>query len=191
MAKTPRPVGLADASTTVVLDAARGGDNAAWEELVRRYGSLLRATIAPYRLTPTDAADAMQATWLRLLERAGTIHDPEKLGAWLITTTRRECLALIRRGRAETPTDVSQTDLAAPAPTPETMVIVDETRRLVRQATQELPGRPRAIIEALYYRPCLGYAHVARQTGMPIGSIGPTRARAMRCLRQRLRNRDS
>ena len=62
-------IGLADASTTSVLDAARGGDNAAWEELVRRYGSLLRGTIAPYRLTPTNAADAMQTTWLRLLER--------------------------------------------------------------------------------------------------------------------------
>ena len=151
----------------------------------------LRATIARYRLTPADAADAMQTTWLRLFERAATIRDPERLGGWLATTTQRECLALLRRGRAETPTEMILTNLAAPEPTPETMVIAAETRRRVRRATEELTGRPRAIIEALYYQPCLGYAHLARQTGMPIGSIGPTRARAMRCLRHKLRHCDA
>lgn len=49
-----------------------------------------------------------------------------------------------------------------------------------------LSARSRILINALYYHPCGSYADVARHTGMPIGSIGPTRLRTLRCLRTSL-----
>jgi RNA polymerase sigma factor (sigma-70 family) len=169
-----------------VLAAARAGDKAAWEEIVHRYDRLVRAAVATYRATPTDAADAIQNTWLRLFEHAATIQDPEKLGGWLATTARRECLALIRRQRNEHPVGAIDTGPPAPEPTPEAMAILAETRRQVRLAAEALPPRPRALIDALYYRPCSSYAEVAHQLGMPIGSIGPTRRRTLHCLRHRI-----
>jgi RNA polymerase sigma factor (sigma-70 family) len=174
--------GHAVATTTAVLQAAQAGDSRAWEELLRRYGDLVRAAVARYRLNAGDSADAVQNTWLRLIERATTIRDPEKLGGWLATTARRECLALIRRQRIECPLATIDTGWPSPEPTPEAMAITSETRRHVRSATNTLADRPRALIDALYYRPCSDYAEVARRTGMPIGSIGPTRLRTLRGL---------
>ena len=169
-----------------LLTAARAGDKAAWSEIVRRYDGAVRAAVAYYRPIPADAADAIQNTWLRLFEHAATIRNPEKLGGWLTTTARRECLAQIRRQRTERPLATIDTGQPSADPTPETIAILTETRRQVRQATEALPTRPRALIDALYYRPCGSYTDVARHTGMPIGSIGPTRLRTLRCLRRHL-----
>jgi hypothetical protein len=60
------------------------------------------------------------------------------------------------------------------------MAITAETRARVRRATSALSGRSRTLIDALYYRPCGSYADIARHTGIPVGSIGPTNAREMR-----------
>jgi DNA-directed RNA polymerase specialized sigma24 family protein len=42
--------------------------------------------------------------------------NPEKLGGWLMTTARRECLAQIRRQRTERPLATSDTDQPFPNP---------------------------------------------------------------------------
>jgi len=73
--------------------AARTGDEDAWPELVRRYDGLIRAVVSQFSMNSADSGDAAQNTWLRLFERADTVREPEKLGAWLATTARRECLA--------------------------------------------------------------------------------------------------
>lgn len=173
-------------TNATILDAACAGDASAWDELVRRYHGAVRSAVGSYRLKPADTADAIQNTWLRLFERAATIRNPEVLGSWLTTTARRECLALIRRQRAERPLDPIDSGQPAPDPTPEAAVITAEAQRHVRLATDTLSDRQRTLIDALYYHPVGSYADVRRHTGMPIGSIGPMRQRAIRCLRHRL-----
>ena len=171
-------------TNAMLLDAARHGDAAAWTALIRRYEGTVRAVVAGYRLGAAESADAVQNTWLRLVEHSAAIRDAEKLGGWLGTTARRECLAILRLHRIEPATpDVDQ---VCPAPTPEAAAIFAETRRRVRSATEALSGRPRTLIDALYYQPHVGYADVARRTGVPIGSIGPTRLRALQHLRHSL-----
>jgi RNA polymerase sigma factor (sigma-70 family) len=177
---------IAHASNVVVLDAARAGDATAWDEILRRYQGVVRAAVASRRLNPADAADATQNTWLRLFEHAATIRDPEKLGGWLTTTARRECLAFIRRYRIEHPLAPLGTEQPSQEPTPEAIAITVDTRARVRRATSALSGRSRTLIDALYYRPRGSYADIARYTGIPVGSIGPTRLRTMRCLRREL-----
>lgn len=173
-------------TNATILGAACAGDASAWDELVRRYRGAVRAAVGSYRLKPADAADAIQNTWLRLFERAATIRSPEMLGGWLTTTARRECLALIRRQRAERPVATIDIGQPAPDPTPEAAMVTAEAQRHVRLATDTLSDRQRALIDALYYHPVGSYADVGRHTGMPIGSIGPTHQRAIRCLRHRL-----
>lgn len=173
-------------TNATILGAACAGDASAWDELVRRYRGAVRAAVGSYRLKPADAADAVQNTWLRLFERAATIRNPEMLGGWLTTTARRECLALIRRQRAERPVATIDIGQPAPDPTPEAAMVTAEAQRHVRLATDTLSDRQRALIDALYYHPVGSYADVGRHTGMPIGSIGPTHQRAIRCLRHRL-----
>src|SRR5579862_4969584 len=80
------------------LRAAAGGDAKAWDCLVERFNNLVWAVARSHRLSSADAADVSQTTWLRLVENLDRIQQPERLGAWLATTARRESLAAIRRG---------------------------------------------------------------------------------------------
>jgi RNA polymerase sigma factor (sigma-70 family) len=162
-----------------LLHAATAGDKDAWAELVARYSGLVTAVIAGFRLQESDAADVVQNTWLRLLRYSATIRDPEKLGGWLATTARREALALIRRSRTDIPTASAGDAVAATAPSPEDAVVTAETHAEVRAATSALTGRRRLLVEVLFYQPPQSYEEVARRTGMPLGSIGPTRRRTL------------
>ena len=177
---------MTSTENAALFAAARAGDKNAWPELIRRYEGLVKAVTSHFMMNFADSGDAVQNTWLRLFERAETIREPEKLGGWLATTARRECLAIIRRRRVENQQALADCDLASLDPTPEAVVIAAEMRVCVRAATAALPGRPRALIDALYYRPESTYADVGSVTGMPVGSIGPTRIRTLRHLRRTL-----
>jgi RNA polymerase sigma factor (sigma-70 family) len=173
-------------TVTELVSAAADGDGRAWEEIVARYGDLVRATVAGFRLQQADAADAMQNTWLRALERIGTVRDPERLGGWLTTTAARECLAVLRRSKREMPVDAFVDQIAWTGPTPETRVLRAERDRAVDAAVAQLPTRRRELVDAIFRGPDTDYAQVAQVTGMPVGSIGPTRGRALVELRGRM-----
>jgi RNA polymerase sigma factor (sigma-70 family) len=174
---------LISASTTTLVGAARARDAAAWQELFVRYEALVRRTVAAHRLRSADADDAVQNTWLRAFEKLDTIDDPERLGGWLRTTARRECIKVIRRLRREGPVDLDLEALADDGTGPEAAALDGESHDVVAAAVDRLPERRRLVIRALYYGPDPGYAELSRKTGMPIGSIGPTRLRALRTLR--------
>jgi RNA polymerase sigma factor (sigma-70 family) len=173
-------------SEAELLLAAGSGDRLAWEELVLRYTGVVRSAVSEFRLQESDAADAVQNTWLRLLVHAATIRDPGRLGGWLSTTARREALAVIRRSRPEIASESAGDGLPAPGPSPEEVVILAETRAAVRAAADELTTRRRILVDALFYQSPRTYDEVSRRTGVPIGSIGPTRARTLRELHRRL-----
>ncbi|MEO7194078.1 MAG: sigma-70 family RNA polymerase sigma factor [Pseudonocardiaceae bacterium] len=176
-------------STTALLRAADDKKPLAWEELMNRYGRLVRSTVASFRLQPADAEDAVQNTWLRVLERIDTLRDPECLGGWLATTASRECLALLRRRNREVPDDLAGKQLVATDEGPDAAVVTREAHRAVNSAVRELTGRRRALIQMLFYQPERSYAEVSHATGMPQGSIGPTRLRVLRELRDTLEQR--
>jgi RNA polymerase sigma factor (sigma-70 family) len=179
-------------SAAELLLGVRAGDPAAWEEIMRRYGKLVSATVRSFRLQETDALDAVQMTWLRLAENAHRVKFPEKLGGWLATTARRECLHILGPAKP-TPhlIDVAPETLADPSAGPEQSVIEADTARTLRKLVAELPPRPRTVLRALFtaHHPPT-YAEVARTTGIPPGAIGPTRARALQQLRDKLNNHE-
>ena len=90
----------------LVREAARG-DQAAWATIVDRFQGLVWATARAHRLSGADAADAAQTTWLRVVENLDRIREPERLGAWIATTARHECLRLIRLSARVVPTEDS------------------------------------------------------------------------------------
>lgn len=176
-----------DTSTTPdpadLLAAVAAGRPGAWAELITRYTPLLRARTARYRLQEADAHDAVQITWLRLAENVHRIHTPAHLGGWLATVVARECQRIGReRGRLVPVEDAGEDD-AATAPGPEERALDADTAGRVRAAVAALPPRRRALVEALFAGDGRGYAQIAADLGMPIGSLGPTRARTLRELR--------
>jgi RNA polymerase sigma factor (sigma-70 family) len=169
-----------------LVEAARQRDPRAWDELVRRYGSLVKAVVRRYRLQDADAADAVQSTWCKAVEQLDALREPERLGAWLSTTAGRECLALIRRARRERPDDETVDARVAPSGGPEPAVLAAEWAAAVNSAVQQLVPRRRQLVNELFYLPDRDYAMISRSTGMPVGSIGPTRARILTGLRASL-----
>lgn len=175
--------------------AAAGGDKAAWQVLVERFSGLVWSITRAYRLGSADAADAFQTTWLRLAEHIDRIEHPERVGAWLATAARRECLQSIRASARMTPVDDMtrfESPTAAGNP-PEEAVLAAEAERersdraaALWRALERLSVRCRELLRVLMASPPPSYTEVAEALGLPVGSIGPTRARCLRRLRDEL-----
>ncbi len=87
----------ADASDLFdLVRRASGGDQAAWDSLVDRFAGTVWAIARAHRLDEATAADVSQTTWLQLVAHIDRIEQPERIGAWLATTARRESLRVIR-----------------------------------------------------------------------------------------------
>jgi RNA polymerase sigma factor (sigma-70 family) len=188
---------MSSAEVTVLVRRAAAGQQAAWEELVDQYSPLVSSVVRGFRLGETQAADAAQTTWLRLVEHLTDIRDPERLPGWLRTTARRACLAIIRESGREQLTE-SVDDLGTTADRyrdagydgPEVRVLRQDQQALVRRALADLSERQRALLALLVASPRLSYAEIGARLDMPVGSIGPTRARILARLREALEMAD-
>lgn len=174
---------LVEGTNGELLAAAVAGDQRAWDALVRRHTSLLWSVARSYRLRQADSADAVQTTWLRLVEHLDKIADPERLAGWLATTARRECIHLMRRTdrHAETPADLP--DFPDDGPEPDATLLRDERDAELWRALAKLDEFCQRLLRVLMADPPPAYADVADLLGMKIGSIGPTRARCLAKLR--------
>ena len=179
------------ADVTALVAAALKGDQAAWNDLVHRYAPLVAAVLARCRLAGADADDVSQLVWLRLVEHLKDLREPRALPKWIVTTTRNESIRLINAGRRTTPFNplteqagdlADLTDLADPA-TPDEPLMLAELRQALLEALAELPERQRAVLLLQFEEPEISYAEIGRRLGMRVGSIGPTRARAIEKLR--------
>lgn len=175
-----------------LLSRITDGDPKAWEEILHRYSTVVSAAVRSFRLQEADALDAIQTTWLHLAQNIHRIQYPNRLGGWLATTARRECLRILRQGRRvpTLPMTIQET-LADPSAGPEQSVIDADTIRWLWKYVDELPPRRRAILQALFTDNHPPYTEVAVITGTSLGGIGPTRTRALQQLRQRLDQHNS
>src|SRR6266852_8389008 len=85
-----------DPTVTDLVTRARKGDQQAWDAMVERYAPLIWSICHRYRLSGADAEDVGQAVWLLLVDRLDSLRDPAALPGWLATTTRRECIRVVR-----------------------------------------------------------------------------------------------
>jgi RNA polymerase sigma factor (sigma-70 family) len=177
-----------EAGTTVdeMVEAARRGDQAAWNALVRRYSPVVVAVIRAYRLRDKDAEDVSQVVWLRLIEHLGRIRESHAVPKWIMTTARHEAQRVVGSLRRIVPMDPlagaafhcqpSQAGVDAD-------LLRAEQHQALRDGLAELPAAQRQMLLLLAAEPPLSYRQISHQLGIPVGSIGPLRARYLQRLR--------
>lgn len=171
---------LVNLSDPALVQACLAGDQRAWEELVDRYGRLVYSISRRMGFTAADADDIFQEVFSALLRSLPVLRDQTRLAAWLITTTRRECWRFGQSAARWKPLDEAAFD-DAPAPLDE--IVRWEHEQGVRQAMRRLDARCRELLRELFLEPAApSYETIAARLHMPIGSIGPTRARCFKKL---------
>ena len=176
-----------DPSVIALVARVGDGDQEAWDELVERYAPLVWSICVRYRLSRQDIDDVGQSVWLLLVEQIGRLREPAALPGWLATTTRHECLRVLRAERRYDHEGLPPDDQMPPDPFAtmiEQEVIVAERNAALRAAFAELPQPCRRLLSLLMSDPPPAYAEVSARLGMAIGSIGPTRARCLDRLRR-------
>lgn len=172
-----------------LVAAAASGDETAWSRLVEHFAGLVWSVIRGYRISTADSADVSQTTWMRLAEHIHKVREPERIGAWLATTAGRECLRMIRQNQRAVPSDdvfLTEVPDADPAVAPDHRVLALERDGELWEAFSELPAKAQVLLRLLFADPPPSYEEISAATGMPIGSIGPTRGRYLAQLRARM-----
>jgi RNA polymerase sigma factor (sigma-70 family) len=170
-----------DCSVAELVAAALDGDHSSWNRLVDRFTPLLLSIVRRHRLQGSDAEDVVQTVWLRLVERLREIRQPAALPGWIVTTARNECLHVIRRQKSVSATDLGEQGWPddAGGPLIDNDLLEAERHEALLIALAELPERQRTLLLLLIEDPPLPYEEISRRLGLPIGSIGPTRSRAL------------
>lgn len=175
----------AERATQLVADAT-AGDQRAWDSLTRAFGPMIWAIAGAHRLRDADAADVAQATWLALLEHVGDLKDPARVGAWLATTARRECLRVLRERERRVLYGDDTPEYESLDPAPGDVLLLSERDTALWRSFEQLRPSDQALLRLLMADPRPSYEEISAALDMPIGSIGPTRQRALTRLRDQL-----
>jgi RNA polymerase sigma factor (sigma-70 family) len=140
-------------------------------------------------LSAEDAADLTQSVFIILLQSLDRLPEDSNLGGWLRVVTQRQAWRMLRQKRREL---TGRLDDVAASPellgerAPD-LIARWELLSRIDAALRRLSKRCRELIRALYLdRQRPAYAEVAEELNMPVGSIGPTRARCLKRLRDLL-----
>jgi RNA polymerase sigma factor (sigma-70 family) len=158
----------------VLVGLCRRGEEAAWEELVRRYARYVYAiTSQGFRLAPADAEDVFQEVFARTYEHLGRLRDADALRPWIGQLARRLCVDHLRAHARESLTG----DEAEPAELDRTLERLDEALS-VRRALATLPEHCREVLDRFFARD-ESYRTIGAALGIPSGTIA---SRISRCL---------
>jgi RNA polymerase sigma factor (sigma-70 family) len=176
-----------DPAVVDLVQRANDGDGSAWNELIERYAPLVWSVCRRHRLVDADADDVGQNVWLLLVEHLSKIRQPAALPGWLATTTRRECLRVIRvRQHERVEADAEQeTPDRHDTSSVEELLLAEERNIALRAAFAQLAPNCQQLLSLLLHDPPLSYAEISEKLGTKIGGLGPRRARCLDQLRSR------
>ncbi len=143
---------------------------------MKRYSSLVHAVVGRAGLKAADAEDAFQSTWIQVWESLGGLRAADRLAGWIAAVARSR-VSRTRRGRKVASLESVAEDALATGG-----AAAAESFQEVRDAVARAGDRCRRLLRLLYWEE-VDYAEISRRTGLAVGSIGPTRARCLRRLR--------
>jgi RNA polymerase sigma factor (sigma-70 family) len=175
-----------DPAVVALVVRANDGDQDAWNEIVERYAPLVVAICARYRLSYEDRNDVGQNVWMLLAEQLGKLREPAALPGWLKTTIVRECLrvATAARRSERLGSRLEDEDQFVDDTKIEEDYLMAERNAALRAAFAELPPHCQRLLGMLLSDPPRSYNEISAALDIPVGSIGPQRARCLERLRK-------
>jgi RNA polymerase sigma factor (sigma-70 family) len=175
-----------DVPVAALVARAAGDDQGAWNEIVGRYAPMVWSICTRYRLVGQDIEDVGQSVWLLLVEHLGKLREPAALPGWLATTTQRECFRVLRAARRYDHSGPPPDELPSSSDHAliEEEIIAAERNAALRAAFAELPPHCRRLLAMVLSDPPHSYAEISAILQIPVGSIGPQRARCLERLRR-------
>jgi RNA polymerase sigma-70 factor (ECF subfamily) len=169
-----------------------GGDSLAQHELVRRYSALVWSVCRRGGLSEGDAEDVSQEVFWNAFAALERYRGESRLSTWLYTLARRRVVDFHRSpARRNVPSgapgDADFPPVEGHAPSPEREAQESEQKRRVRRAIDELAEPARSILVA-YYLGEMPVLDIARQTGLPEGTVKTHLHRSRQWLRERLKD---
>ena len=172
-----------------LVDGAVNGDQQAWNSIVDEFQPLVISVARRYRLPEADAQEISQMVWLKLLENLPRLRTPAALPGWIVTTTKHQAFQVLHARARTVSVDAVETYAGNARDMVDDTDVADdllraERARAVRGGLAELTSDQRALLLLLVAEPPLSYEEISRRLGIPVGSIGPTRARHLKKLRE-------
>ncbi|MGE0002212.1 MAG: RNA polymerase sigma factor [Fimbriimonadaceae bacterium] len=166
----------------------QAGDQAAWARIVDEFRSLVYGVASSAGLDQEDRAEVFQETFVALHRSIDRIENPAALGGWLAVTAGRLAVRLAGTRRAQATTDIEPLAevLASEDRAADQIASVSLDAEKIRQALEALGGKCSKLLERLYGARGATYEEISEELGMPVGSIGPTRARCLERLKKAL-----
>jgi RNA polymerase sigma factor (sigma-70 family) len=179
-----------DLSDAELVRECRTDSKRAWEAFVRRFQRLIYTVPRRAGLSDEQAADVFQIVFTKAFEHLDSITQPDRIQAWLVTTAKRESLALLRERRStvsigEPDEDGGEAyDVADENPLPEELLETLQLQRELRRAVGSLDPKMQEFVTLMFLQEePIPYSEIAARLGISEGSIGPTRARCIEKLR--------
>jgi RNA polymerase sigma factor (sigma-70 family) len=171
-----------------LFDEVKLGNDRAWKFLVARYEKLVMSVAMRCGLGKVDAEDCAQLSWLALYKNLDSIRNPDRLGAWLAITTRRNATRIAKR-LATRDEYVEGNGVAEPK-----LLLSDreaarlEQRVHLEYAIDQLDDRCKKLIRELFYSPQGdSYREISDRLGISENSVGPIRFRCLKKLHRILK----
>lgn len=173
-----------------LVEAARGGDAAAIDELLRRHYDRIHAVCRRIAGSTRDADDAAQEALIRIVKSLDRFDGRSSFGTWAYRIATNSSLDELRR-RSRRPQLHAVEDGDRPEPADEMSQRHIESvadRMAIDAALAELPEEFRVpvVLRDVGDR---DYAEIAAELGVPIGTVKSRIARGRRMLVERLGNR--
>ncbi len=162
------------------------GNQDAWSALIEKYKNLIFSIPIKFGLSREDAADIFQAVCVELLSGLPKLREPKALPKWLMQTSYHQCLRW-KKLRPDVVDDIQESEQPSAEELPEQILYQVQREQSVREAMSALPARCNRMVAMLFFEdPPRPYEEVARELQLATGSIGFTRGRCLKKLRQLL-----
>ncbi len=168
------------------VQAALGGDQTAFAELVTRYQTAVFNMAYRMLGNPSEAEDAAQEVFVRAWNQLHTFQLDRRFSTWLLSIASHYCIDLLRRRKPSAPLDDVALFLPSNEPEPEELALRNEQSRMVLELLNTLPDKYRSVTVLRYYND-LSYDEIAHATGLTESAVKTQLHRARKMLAEQLR----